>query len=321
MSGAERASAGRAVVSGIGTTPLCPSCGGHRIIDPIRCEETCEQCGIVFEGSELIATPPLASTTLSGEGSGRGIGPYSNPVNRRRTLGSTLSGYRDGQGRPLDWHARYTFQHLKRVMHRQTARAVEGVLDRSQARSEIELVGQRMEFPAVVIEEAERIYRECKARGVFRGRNLPSSVGATLYAACRRYSIPRTLGEMARGAGASRSEVGRVFKLLRRSGGIGVPTIAARAFLARYAEELALSQTVRSSVEEMLEEVDQSPEVSGISAHGLVAALIYVASERSGERRSRAQVARVSAVTEVTLRSTSRLLENLIPRPAPPGPA
>lgn len=230
-----------------------------------------------------------------------------------------MSGSRDGQGRPLDWRTRYTFQHLKRVMYRQTARAVDGVLDRSQARAEIDLVGQRMELPAVVLQEAERMYRECKARGVFRGRNLPSSVGATLYAACRRYSIPRTLGEVARGAGASRSEVGRVFKLLRRTIEIGVPTIGAKAFLTRYAEELALSQSVRSTVEAMLEEVDQSPEVSGISAHGLVAALIYLASERAGERRSRAQVARVSAVTEVTLRSTSRLLEPLVRRPRAPA--
>ncbi|HEV2165400.1 MAG TPA: hypothetical protein VGS23_00250 [Thermoplasmata archaeon] len=318
MSGPVRASAVEGTTAVGAPVAVCPSCGGHRIIDPIRFEESCSECGLVFEGSELIATPPSAGAGPSGEGSGRGIGPYSGPLNRRRTLGSTLSGNRDGQGRPLDWHTRYAFQHLKRVMHRQTARAVEGVLDRSEARSEIELVGQRMELPAVVVQEAERIYREAKARGVFRGRNLPSSVGATLYAACRRYSIPRTLGEVSRSTGASRSEVGRVFKLLRRTGEIGIPIIGARAFLARYAEELALSQAVRSNVEEMLEKVDQTPEVSGISAHGLVAALIYLASERSGERRSRAQVARVSAVTEVTLRSTSRLLEHLMRPSATP---
>ncbi len=278
------------------------------------------ECGLVFDGSQFVTTPPAPSAGGAETGSGRGIGPYATPIQRRRSLGSTLTGSRDGQGRPLDWHTRYTFQHLKRVMHRQTARSVEGVLDRSQARSEIELIGQRMELPAVVIEEAERIYRECKAFGVFRGRNLPSSVGATLYAACRRFSIPKTLSEIAKGSGANRSEVGRVFKLLRRSGRVGVPAVGARSFLARYAEELALSQTVRSSVEDMLEEVDQTPEVSGISAHGLVAALIYLASERSGERRSRAQVARVSAVTEVTLRSTSRLLEHMMQRPAPTDP-
>ena len=189
MSGPVRASAAQS--SSIGGTPaaVCPSCGGHRIVDPVRLEESCSECGLVFEGSELVATPPALGPGASEEGSGRGIGPYAAAINRRRTLGSTLSGSRDGQGRPLDWHTRYAFQHLKRVMHRQTARAVEGVLDRSQARSEIELVGQRMELPAVVIQEAERIYRESKSRGVFRGRNLPSSVGATL-----SRGVPQVLG-------------------------------------------------------------------------------------------------------------------------------
>ncbi|MGI0150890.1 MAG: hypothetical protein ACREC5_03015, partial [Thermoplasmata archaeon] len=56
------------------------------------------------------------------------------------------------------------------------------------------------------------------------------------------------------------------------------------------------------------------PEISGLPAHGLVAALIYIAADRGGEHRSRAQIARVSAVTEVTLRSTSRLLEGLLGR-------
>lgn len=297
----------------------CPHCGGRRIVDPILLEESCDTCGLVFQGVELVATPPAAPPGEAREGSGRGIGPFAANSERRRSLGSTLNGSRDGQGRRLDWHTRYEFQHLKRVMQRQTSRAVEGVLDRSRAPSEIEIAGRRLGLPAIVLEEAERIYREGKTAGIFRGRNLGSTVGATLYAACRRYAIPRTLGEISRGAEARRSEVGRVVKLLRRSGEIRIPPVAAKAFLTRYAEELALSHTVRSNVEAMLEEIDSRPEVSGISPHGLVAALIYLASERAGERKSRAQVARVTALTEVTLRSTSRLVEPLI-GPAPPRP-
>jgi transcription initiation factor TFIIB len=299
--------------------PACPNCGGtRRIVDPALLEEHCEECGLVFSGSELVASAPLVSEGRSSDGSGRGIGPYATPANRRRSLGSTLSGSRDGQGRPLDWHRRYEFQHLKRVMQRQTSRSVDRVLDRSNAQSEIEIAAQRMDLPALVVEEAERIYREAKVQGLFRGRNLGSSVGASLYAACRRFGLPRTLGEISKGTGAKRSDVGRVFKLLRRGLEAPIPTVNARSFLVRYAEELALSQHVRSSVEEMLDEVDRSPEISGISPHGLVAALIYLASERGGERRSRAQVARVSAITEVTLRSTSRLVERLVgPKPEP----
>ncbi len=284
-------------------------------MDTARLEEHCGECGLVFEGAELVAPPPrVAGDSPPSDGSGRGIGPFVSPGSSRRQLGSTLSGTRDGQGRRLDWHRRYEYQHLRRVQQRQTARAADGPLDRSQARGEIAQCGERLGLPPVVLSEAERIYREAKVRGLFRGRSLPASVGASVYAACRRYSIPRTLGEVAEALGGRRSEVGRAFKVVQRGVDIPIPSVGTRAFLARYAEALALSAHVRSNVEEMLDEAHKSPELSGLSPHGLVAALIYLAAERNGEHRSRAQVARVSAVTEVTLRSTSRLVERIFGR-------
>lgn len=270
----------------------------------------------MFDGAEIVAPAPFARDTAESEGTGRGIGPFVEPGRARKMLGSTLSVQRDGHGRPLDWHRRYEFQHLRRVMQRQTSRAVGGPLERSQARSAIASGADRLGVPPLVAAEAERIFSEAVTHGLFRGRTLTACVGATLYAACRRYSIPRTLGEVAKAASSRRSEVGRAFKVLHRGLPNPVPSIGARAFLGRYAEELALSPRVRSTVESMLQEAKENPEVSGLSPHGLVAALIYLAAEREGERRSRAQVARVSAVTEVTLRSTSRLLERLLRPPA-----
>ncbi|MCI4335953.1 MAG: transcription initiation factor IIB family protein [Thermoplasmata archaeon] len=297
----------------------CPMCQAtRRVVDQVHGEISCSECGLVFDTAELVAPPPPLPESGRSDGSGRGIGPFASPGSPRRSLGSTLSLSRDGQGRPLGWHRRYEFQHLKRVMQRQTARATEGSMERSQARNEISMCGERLGLPPVVLTESERIYREAKIRGLFRGRSLPASVGACVYAACRRYSLPRTLGEVAKALGARRSEVGRAFKVVHRGVELPIPSVGMRAFLARYAEELALSSSVRSSVEEMLDEASKSPELSGLSPHGLVAALIYMAAERNGERRSRAEVARVSAVTEVTLRSTSRLVERLFGRSVPP---
>jgi transcription initiation factor TFIIIB Brf1 subunit/transcription initiation factor TFIIB len=122
------------------------------------------------------------------------------------------------------------------------------------------------------------------------------------------------LGEVSKSVGARRAEVGRAFKVVHRGLSLTAPAVTTRAFLSRYAEELALSARVRSNVESMLQEAQNDPEISGLPAHGLVAALIYIAADRGGEHRSRAQVARVSAVTEVTLRSTGRLLEGLLHR-------
>jgi transcription initiation factor TFIIB len=291
-------------------------CGGRRRAqDAQSLEIHCADCGLILEGAEMVAPMPFPSKGESNDGSGRGVGPFATPGSRR-SLGSTLTIARDGHGRLLDWHRRYEFQHLKRVMQRQTARVVEGPLERSQARSAIAHGAERLGLPAVVVGESERIFRAASQRGLFRGRSLPSTIGASLYAACRRYSVPRTLGEVAKAVGARRSEVGRAFKVVYRGMELATPGVSTRAFLHRYAQELALSSHVRSVVEEMLDEAQKDPELSGLSAHGLVAALIYLAAEKNGEHRSRAQVARVSAVTEVTLRSTSRLVERLSARMA-----
>jgi len=277
----------------------------------VRSETHCAECGLVFDGTPIVATAPPPAEATASEGSGRGIGPFVAPGGTRRSLGSTLSLARDGQGKRLGWHRRYEFQHLKRVMQRQTSRAIDGPLDRSAARGEIQTAGESLGLPAIVLAEAEHVYRESKVRGLFRGRSLPSSVGACLYAACRRFSIPRTLGEVANSVGARRSDVGRTFKVVQRGSGLPIPGVGTKAFLTRYAQELALSPQVRSTVEAMLDQAREDPELSGLSPHGLVAALIYIAAEQNGEHRSRAQVARVSSVTEVTLRSTSRLVEKV----------
>ena len=304
-------------LEGGAASPACPMCGStHRITDPVLSETHCAECGLVFEESHIVANAPPIGDASTSDGSGRGIGPFSQPGGAKRSLGSTLSLSRDGQGRRLDWHRRYEFHHLKRVMVRQTSRATDGSLDRTPARGEIRLGGENLGLPGVVLAEAEQVYREAKIRGLFRGRSLPASVGACLYAACRRFSIPRTLGEVATAVGAKRSEVGRTFKVIHRGSGMAMPGVGTKAFLTRYAQELALSPRVRSTVESMLDEARDDPELSGLSPHGLVAALIYLAAEQNGEHRSRAQVARVSTVTEVTLRSTSRLVEKVWGRAA-----
>jgi transcription initiation factor TFIIB len=297
-------------------------CGSaHRIVDPVRSETHCSECGLVFDDQAIVVAEPPLPTAVAAEGTGRGIGPFVAPGGTKRQLGSTLSLGRDGQGRRLDWRRRYEFQHLKRVMQRQTARSADGPLDRSPARGEIVQVADRLGLPEVVAAEATRVFAGAKSAGIFRGRSLSACVGAAVYTACRRYTIPRTLAEVATATGGRRSEVGRTFKMIQRSHVAAVPGVGTKAFLGRYAQELALSPRVRSTVESMLEVARDDAELSGLSPHGLVAALIYLAAEKNGEHRSRAQVARVSSVTEVTLRSTCRLVEKVwsgtTPGPAP----
>jgi transcription initiation factor TFIIB len=169
-----------------------------------------------------------------------------------------------------------------------------------------------MGLPAVVREEAGRIFHEGSQRGLFRGRSLHASAGAAIYAACRRYRLPHTLVEVSEALAIRRWEVGRAFKTLNRGLPAPVPIVHMRSYLQRYAEELALSPTIRSTVEEMLESTSGRPEVSGLSPHGLVAALIYLASEKHGEKKRRSDIAKLGSITEMTLRTNTKLLDQLL---------
>lgn len=290
----------------------CTNCGStQRVVDPGNSELHCADCGLVFDPGLVVddVSPREPGQPTDG---GRGIGPFVAPGTPRHHLGSTLGGRRDGRGRTLDAAHRNYYGHLKWLMDREVSRRSETSLERSPAREVLARMAATLSLPPVVATESERLFQEGSLRGAFRGRSLSSSCGAALYAACRQFGLPRTLGEVSKGLALKRSEVGRAFKALARTLGSPPPSVNLHAYLQRYAEELALTPQVRSTVESMLREVHEHPEVSGLSPHGVVAALIFLASEQHGDPRPRTRVARVGSVTEVTLRSTSRLLTRLL---------
>jgi transcription initiation factor TFIIB len=244
--------------------------------------------------------------------SGRGVGPSSSQFSFKRSLGTSVGGLKDAHGRPLTQKVRSHYSHLGWMMRREVTRSSQWRGGSSEASEIISRASTHMMLPPVVRDEAEHIFQEGAVRGLFRGRSLNASAGAALYAACRRYRLPHTLVEVSVAMGIRRWEIGRAFKTLNRGLSSKVPVVSLGAYLKRYSEELALSPAVRSTVEEMLDVASKRPEVSGVSPHGLVAALIYIASEQHGEKKTRGEIARLGSVTEMTLRTTTKLVERLL---------
>lgn len=280
-------------------------------MDPLTLESHCADCGLVLAGPVMVNYAGLPSQD-KGSGSGRGMGPTTSPRASGRQLGTTVSGSRDARGHALSRDAKSHYGHLGWMMRRELSR---GSLRKGDSPEALEVLARAsglMGLPAVVREEAGSIFHEGSQRGLFRGRSLPASVGAAIYAACRRYRLPHTLVEVSEALSIRRWEVGRAFKTLNRGLPVPVPIIHMKSYLQRYAEELALSPTIRSTVEEMLESTSARPEVSGLSPHGLVAALIYLASEKHGERKRRSDIAKLGSITEMTLRTNTKLLDKLL---------
>ncbi|HII88920.1 TPA: hypothetical protein HA253_04955, partial [Candidatus Woesearchaeota archaeon] len=167
-------------------------------------------------------------------------------------------------------------------------------------------------LPKSVEEEAARIYTQAVQRGLVRGRSMESVVAGSLYAACRRHDVPRTLDELSEASGIEKKEVGRTYRFITRELGINIMPSNPADYIARFASSLKLSAESQSRAIEILESAQRSELTSGRGPTGIAAAALYVSALIHGEKRTQREVADVAGVTEVTIRNRYKeLLDRL----------
>ncbi|MFG1530657.1 MAG: hypothetical protein AAFA34_05230, partial [Thermoplasmata archaeon] len=137
----------------------------------------------------------------------------------------------------------------------------------------------------------------------------------SVYAACRQCHVPRTMKEIIAHSKASKIEVGRAYTLLARELKLGLKPVEPRDYLVRFTQDLNLSKEVRAKVLSLLEQVEQVYSTSGVLPNGILATIIYIASNLMGEPRSQDRIAAVANVTPVTIRNHYKELLDLLGLP------
>ncbi|MHA1275480.1 MAG: transcription initiation factor IIB, partial [Promethearchaeota archaeon] len=124
--------------------------------------------------------------------------------------------------------------------------------------------------------------------------------------------VPRTLNEIAEVARVDKKEIGRSFRFISRELGLNLNPTKALDFLTRFISELELSTDCQNTAKKIIKMAELRGLTSGRGPTGLCAAAIYTASILTKERRTQRKIAKVSQVTEVTVRNRfSELIENL----------
>jgi len=286
----------------------CPECGGENLFSNRDKGETiCRDCGLVLEDKMIDFSQEWREFDSEQGESKRRAGAPMTYTQYDQGLGTEVGQKTDLF--QLGSKDRNKFFRLRKWQYR-ISTAIERNL--KLALAELKRVSSYLKLPKMVEEESARIYTLAVQRGLVRGRSMESVVAGSLYAACRRHDVPRTLDELSEASGIEKKEIGRTYRFITRELGIKILPSNPADYIARFASSLKLSPEAQSHAVEILDIAQREELTSGRGPTGIAAAALYVAALIHGEKRTQREVADVAGVTEVTIRNRYKeLLDEL----------
>ncbi len=309
----------------------CPECGSSIIEDQSSGEYFCSSCGYVAMEHiptllpESIAREPeerLKSSRSGGHTSyayhDLGISTEISYANKDFTGKSICSGMVEQIASIRRWHNR-----LRACSSRD--RRLRNVLIK------INEICSILSLPSIVCETSSLLYRNFENKSGAKGRSVACMAAASVYLACKRCSIVRSMDEIVEAANCVQSKklVYRYYRMLAieqgsDSIGIDAQTQADKKHeqhvqltLDRYISKLSNLSRVDTRVEKLaidiarkVEDEDHNAMIDGKAPNGLAAAYIYIAAMLLGIKILQYDISTVSKVTEVTIRNRCREILN-----------
>ena len=287
----------------------CPNCGSLALyVDPIRGERVCDTCGFVLDEALVDQGPDW--TTFEGEDRIRS-GPPPSVMVPDKGLGSMVgNGLRDAKGNPIDARSVAALNRLRRVSHWTRYDRVERAL--APGLMQLSSLSSRLGLPQDFRERAASILRKTIEAGLSRGRAMDAIVAAVVYLAAKQLGAPRGLHELAQATGVSVHRISLTAKIISREVGVFARATRAEDFVPRFASQLGVDPGVR---ERAMNLVGAGNRVKGLEANspvGIAAGALYLASEERGAPLTQAEIARLTGVSEVTIRKHYRLLKDAL---------
>ncbi|KAB1197042.1 MULTISPECIES: transcription initiation factor IIB family protein [Haloferax] len=262
-----------------------------------------EETGIIIEEDRIDPGPEWRAFNHSERQSKSRVGAPTTKTMHDKGLTTTIDWKdKDAYGRSLSSEKRSQMHRLRKWQERIRTKDA-GERNLQFALSEIDRMASALGVPRAVREVASVIYRRALDEDLIRGRSIEGVATSTLYAACRKEGIPRSLEEIAEVSRVERKEIGRTYRYVSQELGLEMRPVNPKKYVPRFSSELDLSKEVQSKANEIIETTAEQGLLSGKSPTGFAAAAIYAASLLCNEKKTQREVADVAQVTEVTIRN------------------
>lgn len=295
-------------------TTSCPECQGtHIIMDDNHGELLCSDCGLVLRDNIIDASKDWRAYDAAQEEKRAHAGSPMNPLLHDKGLSTEISmGYRDYYGNAISRKNRLALLRMRKWQYRTRARNT-AERNMMMALKQLSNISSRLDLPRSVRDDAAVLYRKAVDKNLIRGRNTESLVAASLYAACRKAWIPRTLQEIAGQTALpqknAKRKVAKSYRFLLRVMNLQTAPPSPFDYIPRYSNELELDNDVREKAVEILRKASDMGISVGKSPLSMVAGAIYLAGKMCGKRKRQHDIVRVIGITEVSIRNRYREME------------
>lgn len=195
-------------------------------------------------------------------------------------------------------------ERLRRLSERQRRKKMTNTIgkQRLHAQDEIDRLSSLLSIPERTREGSLMIYRAAWENDLIHGRSIEKILAASIYMACRKHNLPRTLDEIETATNVGRKDIIKTSKLLAKRLGMRLAPSSPLEYVSRFCDKLNLKGPVEDRAREIINEALAKDITSGRGPTGIAASAIYIAAILCDDRKTQKDVAEATGVTEVTLR-------------------
>lgn len=281
----------------------CPDENCDGILRAKDGELVCQECQIVPNDDNIDRGPEWRAFNHQERQEKSRVGAPTTKTMHDDGLTTTIDWKdKDAYGRNITSKKRSQMNRLRRWQERIRTKDA-GERNLQFALSEIDRMSSALDLPQGIREVASVLYRKALEEDLIRGRSIEGVATASLYAACRQESLPRSLEEIEDVSRVERKEIGRTYRYVSKALGLEMEPVDPKQYVSRYCSELDLSEKVKTKSMEIIDTTAKQGLLSGKSPTGYAAAAIYAAALLCNEKKTQREVADVAQVTEVTIRN------------------
>jgi len=279
------------------------------ITDSERGEIVCGGCGLILVQNISDTSYENSGYTLEGFMKLARTGPATSLTMYDRRLSTVIGNNKDFSGNALSSKTKYEFNRLRTWDQRSKSRNTATL---SKAFTLLHGMKTKLGIPDNVVENAAYIYRKIVNAKLTRGRTMTSLVSASLYAACRENSIPRTLDDIANAGNVERRILSRDLRTIIKKLGLNLNQYDTATFITKISNNMNLKEKIKRDAFEILKRCEKEEITAGKHPVAQAAASLYISCIMNGEKISQKKFSVESGVSDVTIRNRTVLIKKTL---------